>query len=96
MASFRGGKRADEEIFARKAAENVRRQPIKCSKTQTILAYREKSFSYTNQYGYVSRLREQGVSFMDPQLLYGLAAVLSALATLVWAWRRNPDLDDEQ
>lgn len=33
---------------------------------------------------------------MDPQLLYGLAAVLSALATLVWAWRRNPDLDDEQ
>ncbi len=28
---------------------------------------------------------------MDPQLLYGLAAVLSALATLVWAWRRKPD-----
>ena len=34
---------------------------------------------------------------MDPQLLYGLAAVLSALATLVWARRRkttDKPLDD--
>jgi hypothetical protein len=27
---------------------------------------------------------------MDPQLLFGLAAVLSALASLVWAVRRRP------
>ena len=36
---------------------------------------------------------------MDPQLLFGLAAVLSALATLVWALRRKPTqdpLDDGQ
>jgi hypothetical protein len=36
---------------------------------------------------------------MDPQLLFGLAAVLSALATLVWAVRRktsNGPLDDGQ
>lgn len=27
---------------------------------------------------------------MDPQLLFGLAALVSAVASLVWAWRRKP------
>lgn len=27
---------------------------------------------------------------MDPQLLFGLAALVSALASLVWAFRRKP------
>jgi hypothetical protein len=28
---------------------------------------------------------------MDPQLLFGLAALVSALASLVWALRRKPN-----
>ena len=30
---------------------------------------------------------------MDPQIVFGLAAVLSALASLVWALRRRPRQD---
>ena len=30
---------------------------------------------------------------MDPQLLFGFAAVLSAFASLVWAIRRRPRAD---
>ena len=31
---------------------------------------------------------------MDPQLLFGAAAVLSALASLIWAVRRRPRESD--
>lgn len=35
-----------------------------------------------------------GAQLMDPQLLFGFAAVLSALASLVWAVRRRPREDE--
>ena len=52
----------------------------------------EKSFSYTNRYGYVSRLQRKESPSMfltDPVWLTALATLVTSLASLVWAFRRR-------
>ena len=52
----------------------------------------EKPFSYTNRYGYVSRLQQEGVAPMfltDPLWLTALATLVTSIASLVWALRRK-------
>lgn len=33
--------------------------------------------------------KDSAMAYFDPQLLFGMAAVLSSLSTLVWAFRRK-------
>lgn len=55
----------------------------------------KKQFSYTNQYGYMSRLllskELHPMFFTDPLWLTALATLVTSLASLVWAVRRKPD-----
>lgn len=58
--------------------------------TSTYQLYRI-CFSYTYQYGYMSRLHN-GVAYpmlADPQWLTALASLVTSLATLAWALRRR-------
>lgn len=53
-------------------------------------ALRRNSFSYTNLYGYLSKSKGFAMHFFDPTALTALAALVSSVASLVWALRRNP------
>lgn len=48
-----------------------------------------KAFSYMNRFGYLTIRKGTAMPFLDSAFLTALAALVSSVASLVWALRRN-------